>query len=273
MAKKIYFVSGLPRSGSTLLGGLLRQNPAFDAGMSTPVFALVSALMPKLSNATEFGPAFTHEKRGNVLRAVMHSYYQDSPATSIFDTNRGWTQKLHVLNELFNGDVKIICLVRPIGEILQSFENQYRKSPLLLSQIIGYEPDTSVYGRVDRLMNGGGTIGFALNALKEAFYGPDSEKLMIICYDAIANRPAEVMRGIYDFVGEPGFKHDFGNVDYEAKEFDTQLGAPGLHKVRKEVKPVAQTKTLPPDIVNRFAGGPFWETDGDFTKANLTFAK
>jgi hypothetical protein len=32
-------------------------------------------------------------------------------------------------------------------------------------------------------MNGGGTIGFALNSLKEAFYGPDSENLMIVCYN------------------------------------------------------------------------------------------
>jgi sulfotransferase len=272
MGKKVYFVSGLPRSGSTLLGGLLRQNPAFEAGMSTPVFSLVSGLMPKLSNATEFGMAFTDRQRANVLRGLFQSYYQDSPAATIFDTNRGWTQKLHVLKELFD-DVKIICLVRPIAEILQSFENQYLKSPLLLSQIIGYDPDTSVYARVDRLMNGGGTIGFALNSLKEAFYGADSDKLMLISYNAIANRPGEVMRGIYNFLGTPPFKHDFGNVDYDARDFDTLLGAPGLHKVRKEVKPVQQRQTLPPDIVNRFSGGPFWETDGEFTRANLTFAR
>ncbi len=271
MGKKFYFVSGLPRSGSTLLGGLLRQNPAFEAGMSTPVFSLVSGLMPKMSNATEFGPAFTNRQRANILRGLFDSYYQDSPATRIFDTNRGWTQKMHVLDQLFD-DVKVICLVRPIGEILQSFENQYLRSPLLLSQIIGYEPDTSAYGRVDRLMNGGGTIGFALNALKEAFYGADSHKLMIVSYNAIANRPGEVMQGIYDFLGEPYFQHDFGNVDYDAREFDTLLAAPGLHKVRKEVRPVEQKQTMPPDLINRFAGAPFWETDGEFSKANLAFA-
>lgn len=272
MGKKVYFISGLPRSGSTMLGGLLRQNPNYEAGMSTPVFTLLSSLMPKLSNATEFGPHFNDDKRANVLRGLFDSYYQDSPAGTIFDTNRGWTQKLHVLMQLYD-DVKIICMVRAIPEILQSFENQYLRSPLLLSQIIGYEADTSVYARVDRLMNGGGTIGFALNALKEAFYGPNSDRLMVISYGNIANRPAEVMRGIYDFLDEPQFQHDFNNVDYDAKAFDTLLAAPGLHKVRKEVRPVEQTKTLPPDLVNRFTGGPFWETDGDFTKANLTFAK
>jgi sulfotransferase len=33
----IHFISGLPRSGSTLLAALLRQNPRFEAGMSGPL--------------------------------------------------------------------------------------------------------------------------------------------------------------------------------------------------------------------------------------------
>jgi hypothetical protein len=35
----IHFISGLPRSGSTLLAALLRQNPRFEAGMSGPLAA------------------------------------------------------------------------------------------------------------------------------------------------------------------------------------------------------------------------------------------
>ncbi len=32
--QQYYFISGLPRSGSTLLGAILNQNPRFKAGMS-----------------------------------------------------------------------------------------------------------------------------------------------------------------------------------------------------------------------------------------------
>ncbi|MEM5734156.1 sulfotransferase, partial [Shewanella algae] len=40
MARRFHFISGLPRSGSTLLSAILRQNPRFSAGMSSPVAML-----------------------------------------------------------------------------------------------------------------------------------------------------------------------------------------------------------------------------------------
>jgi Sulfotransferase family len=39
----MHFISGLPRSGSTLLAALLRQNPRFEAGMSGPLAGLFGA--------------------------------------------------------------------------------------------------------------------------------------------------------------------------------------------------------------------------------------
>jgi sulfotransferase len=35
--KSYYFISGLPRSGSTLLSGILKQNPEFYADIASPV--------------------------------------------------------------------------------------------------------------------------------------------------------------------------------------------------------------------------------------------
>jgi hypothetical protein len=44
MDKGIHFISGLPRSGSTLLSALLRQNRRFHASMTSPVGSLVMTL-------------------------------------------------------------------------------------------------------------------------------------------------------------------------------------------------------------------------------------
>ena len=44
MQNGIHFISGLPRSGSTLLVAILRQNPRFHAGMTSPVGAMYMAL-------------------------------------------------------------------------------------------------------------------------------------------------------------------------------------------------------------------------------------
>ena len=50
----IHFISGLPRSGSTLLAALLRQNPRFEAGMSGPLAGLFGALLRDMSARNEF---------------------------------------------------------------------------------------------------------------------------------------------------------------------------------------------------------------------------
>ena len=269
LMSNVHFISGLPRSGSTLLGAILRQNPRFHAGMSSPVFSLLNSLLPRLSNANEFGVMFSDADRVNILRGLFDSYYQEKRSDVIFDTNRSWTQKLPVLLELFP-DTRLICCVRPIAEIMQSFERQYLDSPLQLSQIIGYDPDTSVYVRTDRLMMSNGLVGLALNGLKEAFYGHNSDRLMVISYSKLVSNPAAVLEQIYRFVGEPMFGHDFNNVAFAEKSFDQLLGAPGLHDVRQTVGVAPSRVILPPDVVARYAGVPFWESDTEFSRADTT---
>ena len=49
MAHKFHFISGLPRSGSTLTGALLRQNPRYHAGMSSPIANLFEGIIGQVS--------------------------------------------------------------------------------------------------------------------------------------------------------------------------------------------------------------------------------
>ncbi len=43
--KKIHFISGLPRSGTTLLSTILNQNPRFSASISGPLARMVRAIV------------------------------------------------------------------------------------------------------------------------------------------------------------------------------------------------------------------------------------
>ncbi|MFC3174647.1 sulfotransferase family protein [Novosphingobium bradum] len=268
--RRFFFISGLPRSGSTLLGAILRQNPEVHAGMTSPVFSLVNALLPRLSGG-EFASMYTDAERRAILRGLFDSYYIARPEPLIFDTNRSWTQKLPVLLELFP-DARLVCLVRPIGEILQSFEHQYLRNPLQVSQIVNRDPDTSAYTRSDQLMFANGLIGLALNGLKEAFYGAASDRLMLVSYQSLVSAPAEVIAAIYRFCAIAPFAHDFAGLSYSANEFDSQIGAPGLHDVRQQVEPRQLTATLPPDILARHGGPAFWQTDGPLSRADCTWA-
>jgi hypothetical protein len=100
----IHFISGLPRAGSTLLAALLRQNPRFHAGMTSPVGTLFSALLRQMSQENETAVFIDDDQRARLLSACFDAFYADiHPEKLAFDTNRMWTIKLPALVELVDG--------------------------------------------------------------------------------------------------------------------------------------------------------------------------
>ena len=262
-----YFISGLPRSGSTLLSAILKQNPDIHAGMSSPVLGLISALQKGMSNANEYGVFINDERRRNVLRGFFDNYYASVPQRIIFDTNRAWSHRLSTLLQIFP-DAKVICCVRPILEIIDSIERLHAASPLQLSRMFNFDPDINIYGRVEKLMSQSGLVGSTLSGLRDACHGPYSEHLLLVSYEALASDPKETIQQIYDFIGEGQFDHNFENVAFNADEFDQQFGLPGLHRVAQKVSYTRRPVSLPPDIIARNLGQEFWMSPDDGSKAH-----
>src|SRR5487761_1457359 len=108
----IHFISGLPRSGSTLLAAILRQNPRFHAGMTSPVGAMYTALEAAMSRRNEAAVFIEDMQRRDVLKGVFDNYYRAIQREKlVFDTNRVWCAKLPGLTQLFP-DARIVCCVR-----------------------------------------------------------------------------------------------------------------------------------------------------------------
>ena len=101
-------------------------------------------------------------------------------------------------------------------------------------------------------------VGFAINALKEAYFGAHSKNLMLLRYETLTQSPGAAMQAVYDFVGEKIFQHDFNNVVFDADEFDARLGTPGLHRVGRRVRHEKRETILPPDIFRRYEDDNFW---------------
>lgn len=258
MQNGVHFISGLPRSGSTLLAGILRQNPRFHAGMSSPVASLFLAMQAAASRRNEGAVFIDEAQKIALLRGVFTSYYHAiHPEKLVFDTNRAWCAKLPALVRLFP-NAKIICCVRRVSWIMDSVERIIRQSPFELSGIFGFEPSSTVYMRINRLATNEGMVGFALDALREAFFGEHADRLILVGYEALARRPKETVRELYRLLGEPWYEHDFDNVEYQASEFDLALGTPNLHTVRRKVEWVERDTVLPPEIFQRFANDAFW---------------
>lgn len=258
MKSAIHFISGLPRSGSTLLSAILRQNPRFRAGMTGPVGSMTEALLRNMSMANETSVFITDAQRESLLRSVFDTFYADVPEGHVvFDTNRMWCSKLPLISALFPA-ARVICCVRPVPEILDSLERLIRHNKFQPSGIFSFEPTGNVYSRVDGLTSGGGMVAFAWNSMREAFCGEHSDKVLAVTYQSLTSDPQRTLDAIYKFIGEPPFMHDFDNVEFDAAEFDRRLGTPGLHKVARQVAHAPRKSVLPPDLIRKFENDSFW---------------
>lgn len=254
---QMHFISGLPRSGSTLLAALLAQNPRFHAGMSGPLAGMADALLAEMSGRNEFSVFIDDAQRQRVLRGVFENYYADCTAEVIFDTNRAWCARLPALSQLFPA-AKVIACVRHVPWIVDSIERLVQKNAFSPSSIFNYTAGGTVYTRANGIAGADGMLGYAYDALKEACYGAHAGRLLLVQYETLTTEPAKALAAIYDFLGEPIHKHDFEHVEYDARAFDAKAGTPGLHEVRPAVAAIERRTLLPPDLFQRFANDAFW---------------
>lgn len=206
MHNGIHFISGLPRSGSTLLGAIFRQNPRFEAGMTSPVGALFMAMQGAMSRRNGAAVFIDEAHKRELLKGLFSNYYFNvHPHKLVFDTNRAWCTKLPTLVQLFP-QAKVICCVRHVPWIMDSIERLIRRNAFELSGIFGYEPSNTVYTRVARLASSDGLVGFALDALREAFWGKHADRLILVGYEVLAKHPSETLRQLYQILDEPWFE-------------------------------------------------------------------
>lgn len=268
-----HFISGLPRSGSTLLAAILRQNPRFHAGMTSPVGTLFTAVLANISAGSEFGPVINTEQRRHLLRGLFTSFYTDKTENEvIFDTNRIWCGKLPALLDLFP-NAKTIACVRNVAWIMDSIERKYRENPFENTRLFGDDAErNNVYSRIETLAQRNRLVGFPYSVLKEAFYSEQASSMLIVDYDLLSNAPQKVMSLIYQFLGEEPYPHDFNAIEYDAPDFDTALGVNGLHKIRRQVSYQPRATVLPPDLFQQYSHMSFWH-DQTSSKASVIALK
>ena len=107
-------------------------------------------------------------------------------------------------------------------------------------------------------MSSSGLIGYAYDALKQAYFGEQAHRLILVQYETLVRDPAHSLRAIYDFLDEEYFGHDFQHVEFDDHGFDVNIGTPGLHRVRPRVSPHTRPTLLPPDLFDLFENRSFW---------------
>mgnify|MGYP003110297442 CR=1 FL=1 len=257
MHKNYYFIAGLPRSGSTLLSAILKQNPNFHADIASALSPLcISAIDSIEVSDNKFN--IGEEQRKNIILSIFEGYYKHVDKPIIFDSFRIWTKNTSLLKYLFP-NTKILCPVRDIHEIIDSFERIWSKNPLYNADMV--KITHNVYARAECLMErNSGIIARPLNLLKES-HAAYPEMIYFIEYNDLCKNPEKTIRGVYNFLEMPYYDHDYENVEYSNEKFDEKINVKGMHTVRKKVEYVPKKLSIPKDLINLYKNLEFWRDE------------
>jgi sulfotransferase len=244
--KIIHFLSGLPRSGSTLLSNILMQNPEFDV-CSTSGLADV-----QIFHRNQWQNIVWHRamdrivqgvKRDAVSRAIFQAYHADSKSPVVFDKNRGWPAHAEFIAAHYSENFRMILTVRDIREVLASFEKLFRRTAKERqppTEMAEYFATLTALDRALYLLRANQLVGAPVCMIQDIFGRGFGKNCILVDFDDLCKSPERVMQEIYEFLEKDYFPHDFKKVEQKTKEDDFVHGwTLDLHEIRPEVKPLS----------------------------------
>ena len=263
--KQFYFMSGLPRSGSTLLTALLNQNPNIHASTNSPLLDTIHYTEEYLlKNSEQYKANPKPECAHKVLSSIPYNYYFNTPENIIVDKSRGWVNQIEHIKDYITKEPKIICPVRNINDIISSFLYLIQKSnttSFIDKGLIEKNIPITNDNRADYLMSSEGSIGLSYHALSEAYRKGNDKYLLLVDYDDLVKNPQQELNKIYDFLEIPKFTHNFGSVKTKEDENDSVYELENMHTVRDKVEKIYRdnTKFLSKYILNKYKNMEFWK--------------
>lgn len=257
-------MSGLPRSGSTLLTALLNQNPEIHASTNSPLLDTIHYTQEYLLHQSEQYKATPNPQGAHkVLSSISDNYYFHTSQNIIIDKSRGWVNQIEYIKDYITPEPKIICPVRSIHDILSSFLLLIYKSKTVSfidEGLLSNQTEITNDNRCDYLMSSQGIIGQSYHALQEAFYKGYENNLLLIEYDNLVKKPQQELNQIYNFLKLPSYSHHFENVIPKANENDEVYRLENMHTVRERVEKIHRdnSKYLSSYVMNKYNHMEFW---------------
>ncbi len=238
----IFFVSGLPRSGSTLLMNLLAQNPLFHATPTNDLLELIINVRNTWTNMVSFKSQGIETVKPRIISSIKGSIYgffekEFEEGKTVFDKSRGWIANIELLEEILDRPVKIIVTIRDVRAIVSSFEKLHRKSQLtkIAPSTDAFYDIQSINGRAKQILNIQSVLGLSITRFRDAIDKGLADRLVVIPYDKLTTQTKEIMYQLHDSLNLERFEYDPDNVLQTTKEDDSIHGM-DLHKIRNKVE-------------------------------------
>jgi sulfotransferase len=226
--EKFIGLSGLPRTGSTLLSAILGQNPDIHAEGNSAVCQLMWDVQQSCRGISY--EMLAANQRINTQRELCASipatYYKHITNRIVLDKCRAWHCKsnIRMLCEYTSQDPRIIVLERPLAEIVRSFVWLHKVNNQLTNQawferLLLTEPEP------------------IMGPLKELKWAKENNhgEFLFVSYAEILNETDQVLDRIYDFIDEPRYAHDLTNIQAKYHEDDNFYHLPGMHDIRSSI--------------------------------------
>ena len=270
MNKTFYFMAGLPRAGSTVLGSLLNQNPRFYVSPSSPVLPTMFTVEDHLRNSELFHSYPKPQQANQIISSIPYQFYSDIENPVVIDKNRAWPARVHYIEGYFGQKAKIICPVRDIDEILTSMITMIRRNPyqegqsrinFIDEQLVKLNIPISDDNRCEYIAGPNGILGQSLNAIVEGVKQGFLDRLHFVEYKNLIANPQETLQDIYNFLEEDFYEHSFDNLKNQSREQDLHTyGLKDMHEVRQELKSTSPEPStiLSSSVLQKCKGTDIW---------------
>jgi sulfotransferase len=264
-----FMMAGLPRSGSTLLRSILNQNPTIYSGPISPSVELLYYTDKYFQESEMLLASPQPESCYNILSNMMDLFYEPilkkEGKSKVIEFNRAIPNNIERFRTYIKEDVRIVCPVRSIPEILASFISLIHRNSDKISFVDQYLIDKGIEvnddNRCDYLMSDYGIVGQALFALAQSFRRNEQNLLKIVEYDDLVANTQQVMKEIYDFWGLEKYQHSYENLENKYPENDLfQYNLEGMHTVGKTIKKTCKKpeEVLSMSIIEKYSGMEYW---------------
>jgi len=263
--KKVYFISGFPRAGNTLLSSILNQNPNISATGKSFLPDMFYILKDFQNNDDVYKNCINEMGMNNVYKHIFRNFFENIPADYIVDRGEWITPfNYSILKQYCPNEVKIVILVRDILDIIKSFlkiceqypDFIYNKKYNSLDKTISYQSE--IEEKADIIMSKDSYMDYSLGGIKWLQDNNLLKDCLLVEYNDLIGNTKQELKNIYEYLNIPIFNHNLTKLNQIGGYDDTVLGAP-IHKIRtdkivKEKNNIVLTK----NIINKYGHLNIW---------------
>lgn len=259
--KKIIYVTGLPRAGSTLMCQVLGHHPqVYGTNHSSPLCQVLDNIRHDLSDNqfllaqldADFETAYTRLLSAH--RGFINGWFAETDKPVVVDKNRGWLRKIEAVN-LIDPDFQMIVCIRDLRQVFGSIEAQHQKTMLL--DFPDHMAPHSAYARADTLFGVEGVIGGPLRSIEglQDVAAPLKQRIAYVAFEALMAEPVQTMQALFEWLGLPKAPFDPERLETKPHESDSHYRFKYLHQTFPAIHPPRQHAIAPrieQEIVKNF---------------------